>query len=171
MQRLQTARLTLREATDADAEFLVELMNEPDYLSLIGDRGVRTLEDAVTYLRSAVIFRYGGDGLGFNVMEGPSGVAIGICGLVERDDAQDVDLGYAVLACFAGQGYASEAAAAALAHAQVDLDLKRIVALTTSDNAGSRRVLEKIGMRLEAVFRRDSDGRDVCRYAVCAAQG
>jgi RimJ/RimL family protein N-acetyltransferase len=42
---LQTDRLRLRRVSLDDAEFIVELLNEPSWLRFIGDKGVRTIED------------------------------------------------------------------------------------------------------------------------------
>ena len=166
MRTLLTARLRLREAAAADASFLVELMNDPEYLRLIGDRGVRTDADAIAYLRSSPIYAYGPHGLGFNVVELLSGSTIGICGLVKRADLPDVDLGYAVLGRYAGQGYASEAAAEVLRHARDDLGLHRLAAMTVEENLGSRAVLGRIGMRLERTIRSEGSDRDTWLFGI-----
>lgn len=166
MRTITTARLVLRPATLADAAFIQELMNDPGYLARIGDRGIRTPADARAYLGTALIYRYGPDGLGFNVVERlEDGVPVGICGLVKRDGLDDVDLGYAMLSREAGRGHATEAAAATLGHARRGLGLGRVVAVTTPGNAGSRRVLEKIGMRLEGTVRLPGQDAASCLYA------
>jgi [ribosomal protein S5]-alanine N-acetyltransferase len=165
MQTLTTPRLLLREANDVDAAFIATLMNDPGYLSMIGDRGVRTAEDAAKYLRSALIYIYGPAGLGFNIVQLHSGTCIGICGLVKRDTLQDVDLGYALVAAHCGLGYATEAAAATLAHAQGTLGLQRVVAITDPGNTASARVLQKIGMRFEKVFTLPPWDGDAALYA------
>lgn len=164
MKRLRTQRLVLREATEHDAAFVAELMNDEGYLTLIGDRGVRTSEDAHRYLETSVLYDYGGHGRGFNVVENEEGVPVGICGLIKREELDDVDLGYAILGAYVGRGYATEAASATLEHALGDLGLKRVVAITTILNAGSRKVLERIGMGLERTYH--SDTGETCLYAL-----
>ncbi len=146
MKALRTPRLLLRPATADDAGFLAGLMNDPAYLHFIGDRGVRTPQDALQYLASAVIYRYE-DGLGLNVVETLDGAqAVGICGLVRRPDLPFADLGYALLPGHVGQGYAAEAARATLDHAFNGLGLPCVLAITRPDNLRSRRVLEAVGM-------------------------
>ena len=148
MTPIRTARLLLRPAHAADAAFLVALMNDAAYLHFIGDRGVRTLQDARDYLASALVFEYG-QGLGLNVVETLEGAQpVGICGLVKRPDLADVDLGYALLPGDVGRGYAAEAARATLDHAFATLGLRCVLAITRPDNLRSRRVLESIGMQL-----------------------
>lgn len=166
MKTITTSRLTLRRATSSDAPFLALLMNDPEYVRLIGDRGVRSEEDAVAYLASSPIYAYGDDGLGFNIAVLTDGTAIGICGLVKRAELDDVDLGYAIASQHAGKGYASEAASAVIQYAREDLGLERIVALTVMENGGSRIVLERIGMRLERIWRPAGSHRDSCLYCI-----
>lgn len=165
MRTLETDRLRLRPPTADDAPFILSLLNEPGFLESIGDRNVRTLEQAEAYIAAAPLFDVSA-GLGFNVVEvRETGEALGLCGLVKREVLDAPDVGYAVLARAWGQGYAQEAAAATLAHARDDLGFQRVVAITGPENAGSRRVLEQIGMRLEAVLRLPGYAGDSCLYA------
>lgn len=166
MKVLQTERLRLRPATSDDADFVFELMNDEGYQTQIGDRGVDTVQAARDYIRTAALYAYGPEGYGFNVVEtAERGEKVGICGLVKRETLEDVDLGYAILGSQSGKGYASEAAAATLDHAKRELGLPRVVAITTVTNAGSRRVLEKIGMHLDNVIRMDGADKETCLYA------
>lgn len=155
---LETERLQLSHLQPADADFIVELLNDPDWLRYIGDRGVRTQEDAQAYIRNgpqAMIGQYG-HGL-YRVNRRSDGRAIGICGLLKRDSLPDIDLGYAFLPEFRGQGYALEAARACLGEARDRLGAKRVLAITTPSNVASARVLERLGMRLD---RREALGGD-----------
>lgn len=153
MNTLETERLRLRPATADDAAFVLAVLNDPGYLANIADRGVRTEVEAAEYIRTAQVFRYGPDGLGYAVVQRKtSGEPLGICGLVKRDTLDDVDVGYALLQRHAGQGYGREAAAAVLAHALGSLGLERVVAITAPNNQRSRRVLEAIGMTYEGLL-------------------
>jgi RimJ/RimL family protein N-acetyltransferase len=166
MKMLQTDRLRLRPATPDDAEFIFELMNDDSYQSQIGDRGVDSVEAAANYIRTAALYAYGPEGFGFNIVEtSDGGEKVGICGLVKREALEDVDLGYAILSSHSRRGFASEAAAATLDHAKGELGLPRVVAITTVSNAGSRRVLEKIGMRLDKVIQMEGADKETCLYA------
>jgi RimJ/RimL family protein N-acetyltransferase len=167
---MNTARLTLRPFTPGDASFIVELLNDPDWLRFIGDRQVRTLDDALAYLRKGeVALVKNGFALGA-VQRTSDGALIGMCGLIRREGLADVDLGYAFLPAYRGQGYAREAAAAWLACGFERFGLKRIVAITTVDNVASGRVLEAIGMRFEQRLRVAGHEEDSLLYAAETAK-
>ena len=153
MTVLQTGRMALRRLTPADAPFIRDLVNEPSWIRFIGDRGVRTEEDARAYLLKGPIAMYERHGFGLWLCEAKAtGEALGICGLIKRDTLDDVDLGFAFLPRHWGQGYAHEAAAAVLDYGRAVLELDRIVAITSPDNVPSIRLLEKLGLRLERTF-------------------
>lgn len=145
---LETPRLVLRRFTPADAEFIVELLNSPGWHRFIGDRGVRTPTDALGYLERAVFSSYERWGFGlYHVAQRSDGAAVGMCGLLQRDSLDIVDLGFAFLPAYAGRGYASESARRVLAHARDDFSCREIAGLVQADNAASIRVLEKLGLR------------------------
>jgi RimJ/RimL family protein N-acetyltransferase len=147
---ITTPRLILRRFTESDAPFALALLSDPDWLRFIGDKGVRTVEDAGAYLRDGPITMYARFGLGLLCVDlKDSGQTIGMCGLIQRDGVADVDIGFAFLSELRGRGYAFEAASATLAYGHDSLGLKRIVGFTSPDNANSVRLLEKIGMQLE----------------------
>jgi RimJ/RimL family protein N-acetyltransferase len=158
---LETERLMLRQMRVEDAEFIFELVNEPAFIRNIGDKGVRTLDDARDYILSGPVASYAKFGSGLYVVElKETGAAIGICGLLKRDSLEDVDIGFAFLERFRRQGFAYEAAAAVMEYGQNSLGLKRIVAITSPDNEGSIRVLEKIGLQFEKMIRMPGSDED-----------
>jgi RimJ/RimL family protein N-acetyltransferase len=147
---IETERLNLREVDEGDAAFILELLNDTDFVRYVADRGVRTLEDARRYVSEKFVEGYRRNGYGFWLVEPKeSKTPAGICGLVKRDGLPDVDVGYAFLPPFRSKGYAYESAAAVLAYARDVVGLKRLLAITDPDNAASIRVLEKLGMRFE----------------------
>jgi RimJ/RimL family protein N-acetyltransferase len=154
MNVLETDRLILRRLSVEDAAFILQLVNEPSWLRFIGDRGVRTLEDARSYILKGPVemYRRFGFGLYLTALKG-DGVPIGLCGLIKRDSLKDVDIGFAFLPSFWGKGYAHEAAAAVLAYGKSTLGLRRIVAITSQDNHSSIKLLEKLGLRFEQLVR------------------
>jgi [ribosomal protein S5]-alanine N-acetyltransferase len=153
MHVLETDRLILRRYTLEDAEFIVRLVNDPSWLRFIGDKNVHNLDDARRYLREGPLDMYERYGFGmYRVEESDSGTPAGMCGLIKRDTLPDVDVGYAFLPEFRGKGYAFEAASAVLDHGNRVFGLKRILAITSLDNASSIRVLEKAGMKFERVM-------------------
>jgi RimJ/RimL family protein N-acetyltransferase len=155
---LETDRLQLRMLTIDDAEFILRLLNEPSFIQNIGDRGVRTIDEARAYILKGPIASYEKFGFGLWLVETRSATApIGICGLLKRDVLDDVDIGYALLPEFWSQGYALESASAVMAYASDQLGLKRVVAVTNPDNQSSIRLLEKMGFQYERLVRL-SDG-------------
>jgi RimJ/RimL family protein N-acetyltransferase len=152
LPELETPRLTLRRLQFDDAPFLVHLLNEPSFIENIGDRGVRSIEDAHRYLREGPLAMYAKHGFGLWHMARKDGVGVGMCGLLKRDNLADVDLGYAVLPQFWGQGFAHEAAAATLRHGARKFGLERVLGVVSEGNTGSIRVLEKLGMSFERML-------------------
>lgn len=146
MTVLQTERLTLRDASLDDAEFILRLLNEPSFLRFIGDRGVRTLDDAQRYIADRLVESYLRNGFGLWIVErrespGP----IGICGLVKREALPDPDIGFAFLPEYWSQGYATESALVVRDHAFRTLRLPRLLAVANADNAPSLGLLAKLG--------------------------
>lgn len=148
MTLLETHRLTLRHLTPDDAPFILALLNDPDWLRFIGDRGVRTVAQAAAYIAAGPAAMYERHGFGLYLVELKAGGApIGICGLIKRDFLDDVDLGFAFLPQGRGQGYALEAAEAVLRYAATALGLRRVAAITDLENQRSIRLLERLGLR------------------------
>lgn len=145
---LRTARLRLRHIELSDAAFLLALLNEPAFIQNIGDRQVRNLDQAATYLQQNMQESYRNNGFGLWVMERlDDQQAIGLCGLVKRDYLTDPDVGYALLAAFNGEGYTSEAALAVVNYANQQLGIKRLCGIVSTHNLASKRILTKIGMQ------------------------
>lgn len=150
-----------------DAAFIVELLNEPSFIQNIGDRKVRSLEDARSYIQNGPLASYERNGFGLYVVETRDiHESIGMCGLIKRDTLEDVDVGYALLPRFWSQGYAVEAAQAMKEYARDVIGLKRLVAITDPANQGSIRLLEKIGFRFEKMIRLSADDIELKLFAV-----
>ena len=165
MNVLETPRLTLRHFTLDDAPFAFELVNDPAWIEHIGDRKVRTLDDARGYIQKTLnMVASAGFGL-YVVVSRETGEAVGICGLIRRAGLADPDIGFAFLPKGRGQGYALESAAAVLAYGRDTLRLKRIVAIVSAANTRSIRILEAIGLRYEGLTRLP-DGEEVPLYAL-----
>lgn len=164
---LETDRLILRHQTIEDAAFILELLNDPSWIQYIGDRGVRTIDDARGYILKGTLDMYARLGFGFYLTElKEGGIPIGICGLVKRDFLEDVDVGFAFLPKFWGKGYAFEAASAVMGYTQSVLGLKRIVAITSEDNHASFKLLEKLGLHFEGVIRYAGTDEEVRLYVI-----
>lgn len=158
-----TDRLVLRRLTLDDAPFILELLNTPGFLRFVGDRGVRTVEEARRFLAERYLPSYETNGFGlWRVERRDDGAPVGICGLLRRAELDDVDVGFALLPRFEGNGYAGEAAAAALAEARETHGLARLAAITDPANAGSIRVLQRLGFRLDG--RIVLGGEELCYF-------
>jgi RimJ/RimL family protein N-acetyltransferase len=143
---LQTERLALRELTEDDASFILELVDSSGFRENIGDRGVRDLESARTYI-AGVRESYAKNGFGlWRLALKATDEPVGLCGLVKRDALPLPDVGYAFLARFWGRGFATESAAAVIDYGLGRLGIPVIAAITKPENLGSIAVLEKIGM-------------------------
>ena len=165
MTILETRRLTLRLIAAEDAAFILKLLNEPSFLRFIGDRGVRNLDDARAYIEKGPITSYERHGLGLWLVQlREGGTPIGMCGLLKRDNLDDIDIGFAYLPEYWGQGYGYEAAAAVMDHGRRVLGIPRIVAIVSPDNAGSIRLLEKIGLMFERNIDFHGEGRETSLY-------
>jgi RimJ/RimL family protein N-acetyltransferase len=167
-----TGRLSLRHLALTDAAFILELVNDPDWLRHIGDRGIHTEDAARDYITHGPCAMYARFGFGLYRMElRESGAPIGLCGLVKRDWLDDVDIGFALLPAYRGQGYAHEAAASTLNHGRTVLGLNRIAAIVSPDNTDSIRLLERLGLHFERMITPPSASAAICLYATATDEG
>ena len=163
---LETSRLTLRPFTRDDAEFLLELVNVPEFHEHIGDRGIRTLEQAREYLDSKLKETYERHGFGLmRVALKETDQSIGMAGVLKREALEDPDLGYAFLPAHWRKGYAFEACEASLQHARETLGFKRVLAAVSPANTPSIRLLEKLGFTYERMVSLGDEEDPIKLYA------
>lgn len=144
---LNTKRLMLRHFDSRDASFIFELMNSPLYIKNIGDRGIKTLAQAEAYLAEVIVSSYQKNGYGlYAVVLKETGNAIGLSGLVRREQLPSADIGFGFLPEFMGKGYAYEASSAVMNYARNELKLEPILAITSKDNIRSQKLLNKLGL-------------------------
>jgi len=144
---IDTDRLLLRCFVPEDAADLFALMNDPDWLRYIGDRGVHSIDAARERIENVFVPNLRDRGFGFYAMvEKSSGNMVGMCGLIRRDGLDGIDLGYALLPTARGRGYVVEAGKAMLDHAHSVLGLTRVLAIVHPENRASIAVLERLGM-------------------------
>ena len=167
MQIIETERLLLRHITTDDAPFMLALLNDPSWIQFIGDRGVRTLGAARDYILERMVKSYEQNGFGLYLTEiKDNNMPIGICGLINRDGLDDVDLGFAFLSNYTGMGYGYESANAVLLYAKETLGLVRLVAITDEANMRSIRLLEKLGFRFDKKVALNGDSDEVALYVL-----
>ncbi len=159
---LQTERLSLRRLTIDDAAFILELVNDPAWIRFIGDKGVRTLRDAESYILNGPVDMYARLGFGLYLVElKQCRRPVGLCGLLKRAELDDVDLGFAIHADFRQRGFAYESAKAVMTHARSVLGVAQVLAITSPDNEASGRLLENLGFYFERMMRLGAEVTEV----------
>jgi RimJ/RimL family protein N-acetyltransferase len=144
----ETQRLIVRQFTLLDAPFIIELLNSPNWIKFLGNRNIKTAEDARVYLSQGPIASYDINGFGlWLVALKDTGTPIGMSGLIRRDGLSNVDVGFALLPAYTGQGYAYEATKAVMDYGYNTLQLPHIVAVARHDNDQSITLLEKLGLK------------------------
>lgn len=167
MKIFESQRLRLRRLHSDDAAFILRLVNEPSWLRYIGDKNVNTLHDAEQYIETGPNEMYKRLGFSMYLVELKLNCEpMGLCGLIKRDSLQHVDIGFAFLPEFRGNGYAFESASAVLAYAKADLGFKKIAAITSQHNAASSKLLEKLGFRFEQMTKVKGNGEPIMLYTV-----
>jgi ribosomal-protein-alanine N-acetyltransferase len=168
--RLKTERLSLRWLTPADADLMLSIWNDPAFIRHVGDRGIRTVEQAQETLASGAFKLYEDYGYGpYRVALTSDDTEIGTCGLFRRAGFPDPDIGYSILPAFCGCGYAYEAASAVVVYARKNLKLPRITAFISPGNAASIGLAEKLGLRFERLARLQGEDTDVALYSMAMA--
>ena len=164
---LETARLTLRYITLYDAPFMLEVLNEPSFKRNIGDRQVRTVEQARAYLLERIIPSYEKNGYGLYVVElKDTRTPIGICTLFKRDNLIHPDIGFAFFERYWRLGYAYESASAVMNYAKEILSFTDIYAIVSPGNATSIRLLEKLGLRFDCMVKMPSDDHEIQLFSL-----
>lgn len=162
---IETPRLRLRTATPDDAAFYMELVNDPSWIANIGQRNIHTLEAARAALEAGPMAQFRAHGYSLYIVEQRSdGAPVGMAGLVRRDSLPGPDIGYAIRPAYWGQGYAWEAAAAIVRHAQQVLGLRTLYGITSQQNQASINLLNKLGLRFERFSRLPPEGRETNIY-------
>lgn len=149
----ETERLLIRPVEEEDADFVLELLNTPKFLQLIGDREVRTKRQAEEYIRKKMLPQLYRLGFGnYAVIRKIDGVLLGTCGLHDREGLEGVDIGFAFLPQHERQGFAYESAARLKQAALEDFGIKQILGVTSKENLASQKLLEKLGLKFERII-------------------
>jgi RimJ/RimL family protein N-acetyltransferase len=162
----ETTRLRIRQLTADDAEFILGLVNQPSFLENIGDKGVRSLEDATKFILEGPWASHRDRGFGqFMVELKDDGVPIGVCGILYRERLDVADVGGAFLPEFQRCGYGFEAARAVMEYGRSSLGLEKIVGLTSEKNVVSIKLLAKLGMSFEKMVKMSDDDEGTALYS------
>ncbi|MEM8496618.1 MAG: GNAT family N-acetyltransferase [Pseudomonadota bacterium] len=163
----RTKRLILREASLDDAEFVLELINDPGWLKYIYQHSINSLEKAKDYINERLLSAYKQHDYGLWLMQRASDSAmIGMCGLVRRETLPGPDLGFAQLEKYTGQGYAQEASEAAIQYAIHNSLATELLAITLPENQPSIRLLERLGFSYDKDFIPEDTDERLLMYAL-----
>ena len=169
--QLETERLYLRRVTLDDADFMLAIWNDPAFIRNVGDRGIRTVEQACEAMQTGALKLYADYGYGpYSMVLKSDGSRIGICGLFKRENLKDPDIGFAVLPDYCSRGYAGEAALAVVAHARDDLRLGTLTAIVSPGNAPSIGLIEKLGLSFDRMITMPGDDEAISLYSRTLAQ-
>lgn len=150
--------MRLREVTVKDANFIVQLLNDLDWLKYIGDRNVKDIQDAVAYIQQGPQAMYHQYGMGLLVVELLAHQQpVGLCGLLKRIELPHPDLGFAFLPEYRNQGLALEAAKLVLADARERKLTDKVLAITSIDNHQSIKLLKKLGFNFKGLKQLSAD--------------
>ena len=162
MKILETERTILRQVTETDAGFILDLLNQPSFIKYIGDRNVRSVKQASEYIESRFIGSYKQFGFGMWAVELKENITtIGICGFVRRETLPGADIGFAFLPQFFRNGYAFETAEATMRFGREKLNFNHILAITSLNNDPSVRLLEKLNFRFERLIKISDDAEEL----------
>lgn len=162
---LETERLILQPVKMEDAEFILELYNSPNFIKFIGDRNLRTVEDAENYIKEKFLPHVEKYGFGSYVIVTKSNTKkIGNVGIYVRDGLDAPDIGFSFLPEFERKGYGFEASKKLMEIAFSEFDLKKISAITTKENIASQKLIEKLGLKYLKIVRLPDDPEDLLYY-------
>jgi len=162
---LETGRLTLRRITLDDADLMLAIWNDPAFIRNVGDRGIRTIEEAEKALEDGAFKLYEEYGYGpYCMTRKTDDVRIGICGLFRRENLTDPDIGFGVLPDYCGRGFAGEAAKAVVAHARDDLGIENLTAIVSPENVASIGLIEKLGLRFDGGITMPGEDDEISLY-------
>ena len=165
MKTYETERLILKPTDKEDGEFIFKIMNTPKYYKYIGDRNIRTLEDAENYITQKMMPQYEKMGFGnFTVTLKSDGSKIGFCGIYARPSLETPDIGFAFFEEYEGKGYAYEASSLLKQLAKDEFGLKKLSGITVEYNHSSRKLLEKLGLKFQKKFFMEGDPEELMYY-------
>lgn len=161
----ETQRLLLKPTFEEDAGLIFELFNSPKWLQNVGDRKIRSVQDAEHYIREKMLPQLKRLGYSsYTIIRKTDLQKIGSCGLIDREGLEGIDIGYAILTEFEGKGYAFEAAQQLKVAAFQEFGIKVLNAITAKDNFASQKLLEKLGLSLKGVVKLPNEEEELFFY-------
>ena len=158
-----TPRLLLDALNFSDVEFVRVLVNTPGWIEFIGDRKIKTNEDALVYIQKLM----SNPNIQYWVVRLKSqNIPVGVITFIKRDYLDSHDIGFAFLPEHSGKGYAIESASAVVEYAKNVIGLKRITAITLEGNDRSINILNKLGMSFKEKIIYPGSGEELLLYSI-----
>lgn len=163
----ETERLIISKVTIQDASFFLELMNTPHWLKYIGDRNIKSIEDAEEAIKNGHLKSYKDNGFGFYKvsLKAENNITIGTAGLIKRDQLEHVDIGFGFLPKYEGKGFGYEAAVEVIKLAKDVFNIAKLVAITNPNNKNSIKLLEKLGLTFEKRVKPFDEDKELLLFA------
>ena len=163
----ETERLILKPTSEEDAEFIFELLNTPKWIKYIGDRNIKTVENARDYIKTKMLPQLKRLGYSnYTLIRKEDHCKIGTCGLYDRDGLEGIDIGFAFLPKYERKGYAFESANKLKNIAFNEFGLTEIKAITVKDNISSQKLLEKLGLKRNETVQLPNDDVELLLYEI-----
>ncbi|MEZ5315981.1 MAG: GNAT family N-acetyltransferase [Vicinamibacterales bacterium] len=160
---LETSRLTLRPPEEADLDAFVDIHEDPEVLSYLTRLGDASGRAAGWRTIALLIGHWALRGYGqWTVVERASGEIIGRVGLWAPEGWPGVELGWIIRRSRWNEGFATEAALAAVDFAFTHTDVTYLISQIRSDNTASIRIAQKLGATLDG--RETLDGHEILTY-------
>lgn len=166
-RNIKTDRLLLIPVSVEDADFICELYNSENFIEFIGDKNIRSVDDAQDYIQKRFLPQIEKLGFGnYIIIRKEDREKIGSVGVFERDGLDVHDIGFSFLPEYEGKGYGFEAASALLEVAFSEFGLQKISAITSNANTSSQKLIEKLGLKYLKNIRLPNDDEELRYYEI-----
>jgi len=165
MKNYETERLILKPADVEDADFFLKLYNLPTFIRFIGDRNLRTKEDAEKYIQNR--FRPQIEKLGYGnyvVIHKELNEKIGAVGVFVREGIDVPDIGFSFFPDFEGKGYAYESAVNLMEIVKTEFGIEQLSAMTSDKNLSSQKLIERLGLQFKKYVIFPDDNEELRYY-------
>ncbi|MBO6201546.1 MAG: GNAT family N-acetyltransferase [Chryseobacterium sp.] len=165
MKNYETERLILKSAALEDADFFLKLYNLPSFIKFIGDKNLRTKEDAEKYITNRFLPQI--DKLGFGnyvVIHKELNEKIGAVGVFIREGIDVPDIGFSFFPDFEGKGYAYESAVNLMEIVKTEFGVEKLSAMTSDENLSSQKLIERLGLAFKKYVIFPDDNEELRYY-------
>jgi RimJ/RimL family protein N-acetyltransferase len=165
LTKLETERLILTPMKMEDADLILKLYNAPNFIKFIGDRNIKTIQDAENYIKNKFLPQIERLGYGnYLITTKVDQKKIGGVGIFEREGLEVQDIGFSFLPEFEGKGFGFEAASKLLETAFENFNLKNIAAITSKENIASQKLIEKLGLKYLKTVKLPNEEEELLYY-------